>query len=136
MTNKEMHQMMTVLIVEDDECIASLMADALEWEFDVHIHTLHDGGEAIRYVARHAVDLAVLDYQLPNANGIQIYDAMRQYDGTAHTPVLFVTANDNRPEFKKTNLTYIRKPFDLQEFLAVVGARLQMVGQCRIPAVS
>jgi DNA-binding response OmpR family regulator len=113
-----------VLIVEDDEFIAMLIAEALKDEMSVRTLILHNGSDAIRFLADQHVDLLILDYQLPGANGIEVYDAMRLSARTAHTPVLFITANDKRADFQRRGLTYIRKPFDLFELLATVEARL------------
>jgi DNA-binding response OmpR family regulator len=113
-----------VLIVEDDEFIASLIAEALKDETNVRPLILHNGSDAIRFLADQHVDLLILDYQLPGANGIEVYDTMRLSARTDHTPVLFITATDKRAEFRRRGLTYIRKPFDLFELLATVEARL------------
>lgn len=117
-----------VLIVEDDECIAELIAEALKEEVHVRTFTLHNGSDAIRFLADNPVDLLILDYQLPGANGMAVYDALRQSPPTAHTPVLFITANDKRAEFQRRGLTYIRKPFNLFELLVTVEERLRMHG--------
>lgn len=119
-----MHTQPTILIVEDDPCIAALIADALADETPARIRTLHSGSDAIRLLATDRVDLAILDYHLPGATGIEVYDAMRRDPCTATTPVLFITANDRRAEFDQRGLTYIRKPFNLFELLATVAARL------------
>jgi DNA-binding response OmpR family regulator len=113
-----------VLIVEDDEFIAMLIAEALKDEMSVRTLILHNGSDAIRFLADQHVDLLILDYQLPGANGIEVYDTMRLSARTDHTPVLFITATDKRAEFRRRGLTYIRKPFDLFELLATVEARL------------
>lgn len=109
-----------VLIVEDDCSIASLIADVLEDEIGVATVTLHNGAEAIRFLAQQQVSLVVLDYQLPGANGIQVCDAMRRLVSAQETPVLFVTANAEQAGFRTRGLPYIRKPFDLTEFLDTV----------------
>lgn len=114
----------SVLIVEDDEFIASLIAEALKDETNARPLILHNGKDAIRFLADQPVDLLILDYQLPGANGIEIYDAMRADARTRQTPVLFITANDKRAEFQRRGLTYIRKPFNLFELLATVEERL------------
>ncbi len=114
----------SVLIVEDDEFIAALIADALHEETDVRAIVLHNGRDAIRFLAEQSVNLLILDYQLPGANGIEVYDATRQNPKTAHLPVLFITANEKRAEFQRRGLTYIRKPFNLFELLATVEQRL------------
>ena len=115
-----------VLIVEDDEFIASLIADALREETSARPLVLHNGRDAIRFLAEQPIDLLILDYQLPGANGIEVYDTMRRNPRTAHTPVLFITANDKRAEFQRRGLTYIRKPFNLFELLTTVEQHLNM----------
>ena len=109
-----------MLIVEDDLSIASLIADALESELGVTTTTLHDGAEAIRFLAQQQVDMVILDYQLPGANGIQVCDAMQQFSHMHDVSVLFVTANAERADFQSRHLQYIRKPFDLTNFLDTV----------------
>jgi DNA-binding response OmpR family regulator len=114
----------SVLIVEDDGFIASLIADALREETSVRPFVLHNGKDAICFLAEQSVGLVILDYQLPGANGIEVYDTMRLNARTKHTPVLFITANDKRAEFQRRGLTYIRKPFNLFDLLATVEDRL------------
>lgn len=114
----------SVLIVEDDECIAALIADALRDETNAQLFIVHNGSDAIRFLAERTIDLLILDYQLPGANGLEVYDTMRQNMRTQHTPVLFITANDKRAEFQRRGLTYMRKPFNLFELLATVEKRL------------
>jgi DNA-binding response OmpR family regulator len=113
-----------VLIVEDDECIATLIAEALKDETNARPLILHNGSDAIRFLADQHVDLLILDYQLPGANGIEVYDTMRLSARTEHTPVLFITANDTRAEFQRRGLMYVRKPFNLFELLATIETHL------------
>lgn len=114
----------SVLIVEDDESIAALIADALKEETTARPLILHNGSDAIRFLTEQAVDLIILDYQLPGANGIEVYDTIRRNARTAHIPVLFITANDRCVEFQRRGLTFIRKPFNLFQLLATVEERL------------
>ncbi len=114
----------SVLIVEDDESIASLIADALREETNARPLILHNGKDAIRFLAEQHVDFLILDYQLPGANGIEVYDTIRRNTLTAHLPVLFITANDKRAEFQRRGLMYMRKPFNLFELLTTVEDRL------------
>jgi DNA-binding response OmpR family regulator len=119
-----MNEKPSILIVEDDEFIATLIADALADETDARTLILHNGRDAIRFLAEQSIDLLILDYQLPGANGIEVYDALRSNTRTERTPVLFITANDKRTEFQRRGLTYIRKPFNLFQLLATVSAHL------------
>ncbi len=115
----------SVLIVEDDEYIAALIADALQEEMNAQPFILHNGSDAIRFLAEQPVDLLILDYQLPGANGLEVYDTMRQSARTRYTPVVLITANDKRADFQRRGLTYMRKPFNLFELLATVEERLK-----------
>jgi DNA-binding response OmpR family regulator len=110
------------MLTKDSPCV--LIVEALKDETNVRPLILHNGSDAIRFLADQHVDLLILDYQLPGANGIEVYDTMRLSARTDHTPVLFITATDKRAEFRRRGLTYIRKPFDLFELLATVEARL------------
>ena len=114
-----------VLIVEDDPSIASLIADALEGELGVTTILLQDGAEAICFLEHQHIDMIVLDYQLPGANGIQVCDAIQDFPHMHEVPVLFVTANAERADFHSRHLRYIRKPFDLADFLDTVEHCLQ-----------
>lgn len=115
---------MHILVVEDDRAIAALIADALADEIGARATVLHDGAEAIAYLASHSVHLAILDYQLPGATGLAIYDAMADHAHTRQTPVLFVTANSERAEFQRRCVCYVRKPFDLGDLFAAVESSL------------
>jgi len=117
---RTMNEQASVLIVEDDECIASLIADALREEANVRPFVLHNGKDAIRFLAEQRVDFLILDYQLPGANGIEVYDTIRRNARTTHLPVLFITANDKRAEFQRRGLAYLRKPFNLFALLTTV----------------
>ena len=114
-----------ILVVEDDRAIAALIADALEDEIGAHATVLHDGAEAIAYLADHSVHLAIFDYQLPGATGLAIYDAMATHVHTRQTPVLFVTANSERAEFRERGVRCVCKPFDLSDLFAAVKTSLR-----------
>lgn len=110
-----------ILVVEDDRAIAALIADVLEDEMGASVVVLNDGAEAIAYLARHPVHLAILDYQLPGATGLAVYDALRSQGRGSTTPVLFITANCEHPEFRRRGLRCVRKPFDLNDLFAAVA---------------
>lgn len=115
-----------ILVVEDDRAIAALIADALEDEIGACATVLHDGAEAIAYLAGHSVHLVILDYQLPGATGLAIYDAMAAHIHTCQTPVLFITANSERAEFQQRGVRFVRKPFDLGDLFAAVEISLTL----------
>ncbi|WP_132876607.1 response regulator transcription factor [Tamaricihabitans halophyticus] len=121
--NEQPHR---VLVVDDEEYLADLVATALRYEgFDTRTTGSHR--EAIRHTREFRPDLIVLDVLLPDGSGMDTCRQLRR-DGV-QTPVLFLTARD-ATEDKITGLSiggddYLTKPFSLQELIARVRVVLR-----------
>lgn len=106
-----------ILIVEDDEAIASLIAMNLRVA-GMEAVVFGDGLEAERSLAGdHAFDLAVLDVMLPGRDGFALLKSLEPYG----VPAIFLTARDDLSS-KLTGLTggaedYMVKPFEVLELL-------------------
>jgi DNA-binding response OmpR family regulator len=77
-----------ILLVEDDEELAELVADYLR-DSDFEVHIIDDGGAAEEAVRTLSPDLVILDLMLPNKDGLQICRDLRSW---YHKPVLLLTA--------------------------------------------
>lgn len=77
-----------ILLVEDDEELAELIADYLR-DSDFEVEVIADGGDAEEAVRRLSPDLVVLDLMLPNKDGLEICRDLRAW---YHKPVLLLTA--------------------------------------------
>ncbi len=77
-----------ILLVEDDEELADLVADYLR-DSDLHVDVIADGGEAEAAVRRLSPDLVILDLMLPNKDGLEICRSLRSW---YHRPILLLTA--------------------------------------------
>ena len=114
----------TVLLVEDDEIIASGLVYALEQEgyFLTHSKTALD---AKRVAATGRFDLAILDMQLPDGTGFEVSEALK---GTG-TAIIFLTVVDDEGNivraFEGGADDYITKPFRLRELIARVKRTLE-----------
>jgi two-component system OmpR family response regulator len=117
---------MKFLLVEDDERIASSLAEALtDNNYAVDIAT--DGEEGWDFITAFSYDLILLDVMLPKLNGIELCQRLRKRGYTV--PVLMLTAKDNSTD-KVEGLDagaddYVIKPFDLKELLARIRALLR-----------
>ncbi len=79
---------------------------------------------------RHAPDVIVLDWMLPDVDGLEVLRRVRQHDD--RVPVLFLTARD-AVEDRVAGLTaggddYVTKPFSLEEVVARVRALVRRTG--------
>ncbi|OOK78287.1 putative transcriptional regulatory protein TcrX [Mycobacterium kansasii] len=108
-----------VLLVDDEPALTNLVKMALHYEgWDVEI--AHNGREAIAKFERISPDVLVLDIMLPDVDGLQILQRVRESDD--YTPTLFLTARDSVMD-RVTGLTagaddYMTKPFSLEELVA------------------
>lgn len=115
---------MKLLVVEDQPKVAGFLKKGLKEEgWQVTVAT--NGEQALRYLAKTAYDLIVLDIMLPGIDGLEVLQLMRE-DGD-ETPVLLLTARDSVSD-RVTGLQsgaddYLVKPFAFEELLA----RLQVL---------
>ena len=106
-----------ILIVEDEEAIANMIAMNLEVSnYDTQIY--YNGSEAEAALSQdHDYDLALLDVMLPGKNGFELLDDMKKYS----IPVIFLTAKDDLGSkiqgLKGGAEDYIVKPFEILELL-------------------
>lgn len=116
--------MSRILIIEDEESIASLEKDYLELSgFDVDIET--DGSRGLTTALTEDYDLYILDLMLPGTDGFEI---CREIRARRDTPILMVSAKkDDIDKIRGLGLgadDYITKPFSPSELVARVKAHL------------
>ena len=64
----------TILVVEDDEAIGSMLVDVLSLETSCQILLVTDAFQAMRVMRNLRPCLFITDYHLPQMDGIQLYD--------------------------------------------------------------
>lgn len=111
---------MNILIVEDDEDIAEMVAWNLEKQgWQVSIET--DGSKGLERIRTAHPDLVILDIMLPGTDGLSIARAMQESPLTAPIPVMFLTARarleDRLEGLKLGAADYLTKPFSPKELV-------------------
>jgi two-component system OmpR family response regulator len=118
-----------IVVVDDEGSIVDAVATALRYEgFDVR--EAGNGRDALRLVGEFEPDLIVLDWMLPDIEGIEVGRRLREQG--FKTAILFLTAKD-AVEHKVDALRaggddYVTKPFSLAEVVARVQAILRRTG--------
>lgn len=116
----------TILIVEDEEKIASLLRDYLEKTGGYQTHWVARGDEAIRAFEESSPDLVLLDLMLPGMDGLEVCKAIR---ARSRVPIIMVTALveeiDRLLGLELGADDYICKPFSPREVVARVKAVLR-----------
>ncbi|MDR0918321.1 MAG: response regulator transcription factor [Oscillospiraceae bacterium] len=118
-----------ILLVEDDSIIASGLVYALQGEGYEVTHA-NEVTKAIGYVNEEKFDLALLDLGLPDGNGFNISEKLRE--NQSETAVIFLTVVDDEGNIVKAleggAEDYITKPFRLRELLARIKVVLRRRG--------
>ena len=112
----------TVFIVEDDEAIGDLLVQAIEQETSYQAVLASDGFQALKMLRTVKPDLLILDYGLPDMNGLEFYDTIQAVKALKHLPVLIISAQTARiqKEIKARQLSQLQKPFDLTNLLEAI----------------
>ena len=128
-----------VFYVEDELFLARIVKESLESrEFDVIME--NDGAKAVDLFKKSQPDICVLDVMLPNKDGFEIADEIREIN--ENIPIIFLTAKAQTEDvikgFTLGGNDYIRKPFSMEELIIRIQnlLRLRKDGSKKINAES
>ncbi len=115
-----------IVVVDDEPSIVDAVATALRYEgFDVR--EAATGRQALAAVAELEPDLVILDWMLPDLEGIEVGRRLRERG--FETAILFLTAKDDVQDkvdaLRSGGDDYVTKPFSLAEVVARVHAILR-----------
>jgi two-component system copper resistance phosphate regulon response regulator CusR len=114
---------MRILVAEDDPGLREVLLQGLE-EAGYQVDGVERGDDAVQQLKFYDYDVAVLDWRMPGASGIDVVDWVRQ--NQRPTAILMLTAKDTPPD-RITGLDagaddYLVKPFDFGELVARIRA--------------
>ena len=105
-----------VLVVEDDPDIQVVASLALSDVGGLVVEVCGSAREALETARSFRPDLILLDVMMPEMDGIAAFEALREDEGLAGTPVVFMTARAQSHEVARYrelgSLGVITKPFD------------------------
>lgn len=107
-----------ILIVEDDPALTEMLQAYLSAQ-GYRILTSNLGSHAVDAATTHVPDLIILDINLPDFDGFEVCQRIRNHRHTRNTPVIFLTELSQHLHrlhgLELGSLDYITKPFDIQE---------------------
>lgn len=118
--------MPTVIIVDDYIMNLKVAEFALKSNFNVLL--AKSGEEALKILETNEVDLILLDIMMPEMDGFETYEKIREMDSCKETPVCFLTGDaDESAKNKMAELKapFIEKPFVPADLNEMINSLLQ-----------
>ncbi len=123
-----------ILIAEDNR-INQMVAKSMVERSGYHAHVVGTGGEAVEAVMAGAYDLVLMDVQMPDMNGFEATNRIREVEGRTgkHIPVVAMTAHalkDDRQACLDAGMDdYVSKPVRPWELERVIGRFFEGIDQ-------
>ncbi|PIS05090.1 MAG: hypothetical protein COT81_02900 [Candidatus Buchananbacteria bacterium CG10_big_fil_rev_8_21_14_0_10_42_9] len=97
----------TILVVDDDERIRSMLSDVLDGEGYV-VNTADGGANGLKFALANHPDLIFLDIQMPQMDGLAMLTKLREDSWGSKADVIILTNFDDRPRLAKAMRLGIR----------------------------
>jgi signal transduction histidine kinase len=120
------------LIVDDVTKNIQLVASFLK-QAGYDINFALSGKDALRHIEQKQFDLILLDIMMPEIDGLEVCQKIKEMPGAKDIPVIFITAKNDiesvSTAFEVGGVDYITKPFNREELLARVKTHLELQSQ-------
>ena len=118
----------SVLVVDDEENIRIVLAYTLRLNgFEVYL--AKDGLTGLEIAREKKPDVIVLDWMMPEMDGLQVLSELEKDEGTKDIPVIMLTAKgtmlDVGQALYQGAVDYILKPFEPEELAEIIRCKLE-----------
>jgi len=122
-----MLESITVLVIDDDTMIRSLLQNALAGK-GFKVFTAASGYNGLDIAKSEEIDIILLDWMMPEMDGMETLEELKHNSDTMHIPVLMLTSKDDSKDIdfaiNKGAIDYIVKPFNAYEVPEIVQKHL------------
>ncbi len=119
--------MIKVLLIEDNKLVRVNTKNILELA-DYDVVTAENGKIGVEIAKNLLPDIIVCDIMMPELDGYEVLQALKENSKTASVPFIFLTSQSEKAEMRKgMNLgadDYLTKPFNENELLEAIESRL------------
>lgn len=125
--NKE-NRKHTILYIEDNQSNIDLLKEIMASQPNYSLLYAKDGLEGLTIANKENIDLILLDMNLPDISGYQVFDELKKHENTAKIPVIALSANAINKDIKEALHNgfddYITKPLNINELLSKIKKHL------------
>jgi DNA-binding response OmpR family regulator len=116
-----------ILVVDDEAEIVELLRDVLSAEGYV-VDAALDAASALKLIRENIYDVALLDFNLPDMDGVMLHHQIRQMDAELASRSVFMSgllqSDGNLGYYMSQSGGFLAKPFDIRDVLRQVRAVL------------
>lgn len=115
-----------ILAVDDDSVIRIHVKSSLKADYQVV--SMGSAKEALIFLGNNDIDLIILDIDMPEISGFEMYDAIKKNTKTKNIPIIFLTGVEDEEileKVKSLNEDYIEKPISTDALLMHVKKLLK-----------
>jgi two-component system chemotaxis response regulator CheY len=120
--------MKTILIVDDSQTTRSYIKASIDEMQDINIIEASTGFEALRLLPRYSFDLIISDINMPDINGFELLNYIKNDERYSKIPVVFVSTERSDEDVRKGlslgASDYVTKPFTFDRMREVVQKAL------------
>jgi len=118
-----------ILIVDDNSNNLTVLGQLLK-ELNYKCEFALTGREALIRLSKESFDLILLDIVMPEMDGYEVCDKIKEQESLRHIPVIFITIKNDLDSmvkgFAKGAVDYINKPFNSDELSARISTQIEL----------
>ncbi len=115
-----------ILVIDDEQSICLILENFLSVDYDIIIK--YDGLQGLEWLEGNLPDLIICDVQMPNMDGYQFLEKVRQRGYTKHTPIIMLSGSETSKErvkcYKLGAQDFLTKPFNPEELEEIIKKNL------------
>ena len=116
-----------ILLVDDEKDIVEMLSEVLS-VYGFEVDSAHSAGEALDRIRETIYDAAILDFNLPDMDGVMLHRQIRQMDTELAANTLFmsgmVQSDQNLGYYAAQSAGFLSKPFQVDQVLEALAGVL------------
>lgn len=130
-----MNHKYNILIIDDTKSNIDLLLAILN-RYNYNLFVAIDGKTGLEILNEHDIDLVLLDIMMPEMDGYEVCQKIRNTPKTSQIPIIFLTAKTQEKDIEKGyevgGNDYITKPFKYKELLARIEMQLKIKNHAQL----